>query len=60
MMSESLDREKSPIRFDSQETRVEIESIHERDEGWNSNEPFPRFSFNQASDNAHNPVRGTF
>ncbi len=55
----SLDREKSPVRLDSQETRVEIETIHDRDEG-DSDEPFPRFSFNQASDNAHNPVRGIF
>jgi len=56
-MSEPLDREKSPIRFDSQETRVEIESTHERDAGRNLNESFVRFSFNQASDNAYNPVR---
>ena len=55
----SIDREKAPVRFDSQATRVEVEEdpTHTHD---GCSEKAPRFSFNQASppDNPYNPVRG--
>jgi len=47
------DREKTPTRLDSQETRVNVE------EDFQPRSVLGRFSFNQASlpDNSYNPVR---